>query len=105
MDNQPQHTSIASLPWALTDAMQLDELLQLHQDVLDSLPMLVTVSQVISRTEVRILLVNRKGLEASGFTRANLIGKRVEDYLPPEVAARVYARLQKCMDTGTILEM
>jgi PAS domain S-box-containing protein len=83
---------------------RLQTLVQLHQDIIDMLPVLVCVYTVISRTEFRMAFANSASLKMSGFDNVDLIGTSLTDVLSPEDAAKATHWFQKCLDAGTAIE-
>jgi PAS domain S-box-containing protein len=79
-------------------------LVQLHEDLLDALPTQLVVYEIVSRTEIRLILANRAVLHMSGFTASELVGKRVTEFFPAEEAARALHTVQMCIDAGTVIE-
>lgn len=88
----------------LTELARLQALVQLHGDILDALPMQIVVYEIITRTDMRLVLANRAVLQASGFSASELVGKRVTDFFPAEEAAQALQTAQMCVDSGTIIE-
>lgn len=81
----------------------LQSQLQLRQDALDALPMQLVVYEIVSRDEIRLVLANRSLLDMSGFTAAELIGKRPSEFFPADEAARALQTVQECVDhDGTV---
>jgi rsbT co-antagonist protein RsbR len=83
---------------------RLQTLVQLQQDVLDTMPLLVCAYTVVSRTEFRMAMANSASLQMSGFDNADLVGTSLTDVLSPEDAAKATQWFQKCMDANTAVE-
>ncbi len=66
--------------------------------------MQIIVYEILSRTEIRLILANRAVLQASGFSASQLVGKRVTEFFPADEAARAIQTVQMCVDTGTVSE-
>src|SRR5882724_6697399 len=67
---------------------RLQALVQLQQDILDTLPLLICVYNVVSRTEFRMAIANSASMQMSGFDNVDLVGTSLTDVLSPEDAAR-----------------
>jgi PAS domain S-box-containing protein len=73
----------------------------LYETIFDSLPLLVGVYDVISRTEFRANVHNRAMLATTGAgADEHFHGKRLEEFLQPGEAAAVIGHFQNCLDSG-----
>ena len=64
-------------------------------------PALVTIKDA----QGRYVFVNQRVEDTFGLSPGALLGKSVEDWLEPEVAARARARDQKCLEQNCLTEM
>jgi PAS domain S-box-containing protein len=83
---------------------RLQALVQLQQDIIDTMPLLVCAYTVVSRTEYRMAIANRASRQMSGFDNADLVGTSLTDVLSPEDAAKATQWFQKCLDANTAVE-
>jgi PAS domain S-box-containing protein len=88
----------------VNEIARLQTLVQLQQDILDTLPLLVCAYTVVSRTEFRMAMANSASLQMSGFDNADLVGTSLTDVLSPEDAAKATQWFQKCLDADTAVE-
>ncbi|WP_437336782.1 PAS domain-containing protein [Sorangium sp. So ce394] len=70
--------------------------------IIDNLPLLLFVKE---EAELRYVRVNRSFEEFHGYAPGELIGKRVADYLPKELAARIDAESRAVLAGGVPVEM
>ena len=87
------------------DLMLLQAQVQLRQDILDALPMQLVVYEIISRTEIRLILANQVVLHMSGFAESELIGKQPAEFFPADEAERALRTVQMCVDSGNTVEI
>ncbi len=87
------------------DLALLQAQVQLCQDVLDALPMQLVVYEIISRSEIRLILANQAVLDMSGFAEAELVGKQPGDFFPADEAERALRTVQTCIDSGATVEI
>ncbi len=88
-----------------TDLTLLQMQVQLRQDILDALPMQLVVYEIISRTEIRLILANQTVLHMSGFAESELVGKQPSEFFPADEAKRALRTVQMCVDSGTIVDI
>lgn len=85
------------------DIAQLSQLVQFQEAILSNIPMSITVYDVISRSDVRLIYTNQEPLKASGLSEDQILGKRIDDFMSPEEVAYAYKHFQACLDSGTPL--
>ncbi len=92
----------------VSDSAELERLreqLQLRQDILDALPLQLVVYEIVSRDEIRLVLANQAVLAMSGFSAAELVGKRPSEFFPPDEAARALATVRQCVDSAAQVDI
>src|SRR5690349_12876926 len=99
----PQTRAADATPPNATLAL-LQSQLQLHQDLVDALPMQLVVYEIVARDEIRLIMANRPLLEMSGFAASELVGKRPSEFFPADEAARALRTVQECVDRGGPIE-
>ncbi|WP_162900013.1 GGDEF domain-containing protein [Halomonas sp. JS92-SW72] len=67
-------------------------------------PDVLMVVQAEADGEFRFLRVNTGFVEATGFSRAQVEGVRLDDLLPPEDAERLAAEYRRCLVQGEVVE-
>jgi anti-anti-sigma regulatory factor len=72
--------------------------------VLDTLPMAVMACEVLSRTSLRVVFMNRKAA-GSAERQASLVGLLLAETLPPAALAKMLAHCQVCLDSEAPLEV
>jgi PAS domain S-box-containing protein len=88
-----------------TEIARLQALVQQHQELLDALPMMIFVYEVISRTAFRLISQNRAARLSGGFDAAvDLTGTLLSDILSPEDTARATRWFQQCLDANAPVE-
>lgn len=78
---------------------------QLRQDILDALPMQLVVYEIITRTEIRLILANQAVLQMSGFAESELVGKQPSEFFPADEAKRALRTVQMCVDSGATVDI
>ena len=87
------------------DLTLLQVQVQLRQDILDALPMQLVVYEIITRTEIRLILANQAVLQMSGFAESELVGKQPSEFFPADEAKRALRTVQMCVDSGAIVDI
>ncbi|HEY0739085.1 MAG TPA: STAS domain-containing protein [Herpetosiphonaceae bacterium] len=88
-----------SSPASSADMAQLGKLAQFQNSILKNLPLSISVYDIVSRSEVRLVYTNQDLMTASGMPQT-VIGKRIEDFMQPEEVPNAYKRFQSCLDSG-----
>lgn len=89
-------TSQQSTPIDFMDAADAQSLAQFQHNILDHLPMMIYVSEVISNTDARMIFANRAA-RALGKTFLN---KPYHEFMPAEEAARAYKSLNASLEAN-----
>jgi PAS domain S-box-containing protein len=92
-------STLAAYP--LTDVAGLHPLVPFYEAVLDTLPVAVGVFEIVSSTDFRVACMNRMALQAGYSDTNQLVGKRIDELMPPATVAQVTQRFQDCIARGT----
>jgi anti-anti-sigma regulatory factor len=92
-------STLASYP--IADVADLHPLVPFYQTVLDALPLAVGVFEVVSSAEFRVAFMNRMASQGNYANTTDIIGKRLEEFMPPATVVQVIHRFQDCMEHGT----
>lgn len=84
----------------LTDTVHLQSLIQLQQGILDTLPIPITVYEIIGPSEWRLAFINRSALQPDAGATTDVLGLRLEEIVPAATATQIRQRFQTCIDTG-----
>jgi anti-anti-sigma regulatory factor len=83
-----------------THTEELQSMLRLQRAILDTIPLGMTVYEIVSPSEWRIAFINRAALGPSSDDAASPVGLRMEEVLTPEVTAQVRGHFQACIANG-----
>lgn len=72
----------------------------LQRAALDNLPMAVGVYEIVNRTTYLLRMVNRPFYALYNATEADVLGKYLNELVPPATATQLMQRFQTCLDTG-----
>jgi rsbT co-antagonist protein RsbR len=77
-------------------------LFRYYQQIFDSLPIIVTMLEIVDGDKYRILMVNYTALETAGFPMS--IGKYLHEYLPKAEYEAMVECYHECIATGAKVE-
>lgn len=77
-------------------------LFRYYQQIFDSLPIIVTILEVLDNNRYRILMVNYTALETAGFP--STIGTFLDEFLPKEEYDTMVECYKECIATGSKVE-
>ena len=87
-------------PYFAADIADMNSLVPFYQTVLDTLPLAVGVFEIVDHTEFRIAFMNRIALEGNYANTTDIIGKRLEEFMPAATVVQVIHRFQDCIERG-----
>ncbi|MFL5800684.1 MAG: STAS domain-containing protein [Roseiflexaceae bacterium] len=95
----PAHTN-GSAPSAPAEVAQLQALAQFQQAILDTLPTRVGVYEIVDQTDFRLVVLNQAAIQADQGTPLDLLGRCIDEFLPPATAAQMRHQFQACVEHG-----
>jgi PAS domain S-box-containing protein len=73
---------------------------QLYYNVLNHMLVRVGVYEIVDRTDFRLVFLNQAAIPADLEGMAEIIGKRIDEFLPPATASQVKHQFQACVEHG-----
>jgi PAS domain S-box-containing protein len=89
-------------PYPLADVADLHPLVLFYKTVIDTLPVAVGVFEIVSSTDFRVACMNRIALEGGYSDTTDIVGKRLDEIMPPATVVQVRQRFQDCIERGDV---
>lgn len=86
------------------DEQHLRQSQQRYRDIFDNSLDALALLEVTEDRHFRTLAVNPAMERMVGIPREGMVGKRVDETVPPDVAAKTTAKYQACLDNGGVIE-
>jgi anti-anti-sigma regulatory factor len=87
-------------PYFAADVADVNSLLPFYHTVLDTLPLAVGVFEIVNQTEFRVAFMNRIAFQGNYANTTDIIGKRLEEFMPAATVVQVIHRFQDCIERG-----
>lgn len=83
---------------------QIQESQQRYRDIFDNSLDALALLEVTEDQHFLTLEANPAMAQMAGIRREGMVGKRLDETVPPDVAAKVSAKYQSCLDSGSVIE-
>jgi PAS domain S-box-containing protein len=99
-DHHPPAHANGSAPAAPAEVAQLQALVQFQQAILDTLPTRLGVYEIVDETDFRLVVLNQAAIDVDQGGTMEIVGKRIDEFLPPDTATQVKRQFQACIEHG-----